>query len=88
MMISWQPSPHPNPPPPGGRELIGTFAIGSPNKVLCFETFILGISALPVIARNAVTKQSYGLSNGYGIASSAFGLLAMTNGEFFKGLDV
>ena len=37
MMISWQPSPHPrirygassNPPPPEGRGLIGTFAIGS-----------------------------------------------------------
>jgi hypothetical protein len=33
-------------------------------------------------------KQSHGLSNGYGIASSAFGLLAMTNGAFFKGLYV
>jgi len=29
-----------------------------------------------------VTKQSHDLSNGYGIASSAFGLLAMTNGAF------
>lgn len=31
-------------------------------------------------------KQSRCLSNGYGIAPSAHGLLAMTNGTFFKGL--
>jgi hypothetical protein len=30
------------------------------------------------------TKQSHGLSYGYGIASSAFGLLAITNGAFVK----
>lgn len=35
-----------------------------------------------------MTKQSHGLSNGYGVASSAFGVLAMTNGPFFKALDV
>ena len=45
------------------------------------------VSALPVIARSGATKQSHGLSNGYGIASLAYGLLAMTNGAFFnKGL--
>ena len=37
-------------------------------------------------AERGGTKQSHGLSNGYGIASSAFGLLAMTNRVFFKGL--
>jgi hypothetical protein len=40
------------------------------------------------MARSGATKQFNGLSNGYGIASSAFGLLAMTNGAFFKGLIV
>jgi hypothetical protein len=29
MLISWKPPPHPNPPPPGGRGFIGTFAITS-----------------------------------------------------------
>jgi hypothetical protein len=29
MLMSWQPLPHPNPPPPEGRGLIGTFAITS-----------------------------------------------------------
>ncbi|MBU0652913.1 MAG: hypothetical protein KKG96_08535, partial [Proteobacteria bacterium] len=53
----------------------------------------------PVIARSAATKQSdavvarasarSNLINAvtYGIASSAFGLLAMTKGAFFKGLS-
>jgi len=27
--------PHPNPPPPGGREFIGTFAITSHDKTFC-----------------------------------------------------
>ena len=33
-------------------------------------------------------KQSHGFANGYGIVSSAFGLLAMTNGVFFKGVTL
>ena len=33
-----------------------------------------------------MTKQSHGVSNGYEIASSAFGLLAMTNEAFCKAL--
>jgi hypothetical protein len=50
----------------------------------CIETFenLYKLSLRGAIA----TWQSYELSNGYGIASSAFGLLAMTNGAFFKGL--
>jgi hypothetical protein len=47
---------------------------------------IILVSVLAVIARSGATKQSHGLSNGYGIALSAVGLLAMTNGAFFKGL--
>jgi hypothetical protein len=44
--------------------------------------------ALPVIARSGAMKQSHVLSNGSGIASSAFGLLAMTDGAFFKALTM
>jgi len=38
--------------------------------------------------RSGATKQSHDLSNDYGIASSAFGLLSMTNGAYFKALLV
>ncbi|MBU4372700.1 MAG: DUF2934 domain-containing protein, partial [Syntrophaceae bacterium] len=40
-----------------------------------------------VVAR-ASTRSNLINAVTYGIASSAFGLLAMTNGAFFKGLDV
>jgi hypothetical protein len=56
--------------------------------ILFFFTMKPWNFSLLVIARSGVTKQSHGLSNGSGIASAAFGLLAMTNGEFFKGLTM
>jgi hypothetical protein len=43
------------------------------------------LSALPVIARASARSNLINTAT-YGIASSAFGLLAMTNGAFFKGI--
>ena len=48
------------------------------QKLLAVSVAVAKRLDLSVIARNEVTKQSHCFSNGYGIASSACGLLAMT----------
>jgi hypothetical protein len=44
-----------------------------------------GLRRYDIIAGFMWLCRFHGLSNGYAIASSAFGLLAMTNGAFFEG---
>ena len=50
MLISWQPPPHPNPPPPGGRGFIGTFAITSHDihfkSTISMKLFFLPFSGI------------------------------------------
>jgi hypothetical protein len=54
-------------------------------------TFGLGIfEFLPFLSLRGAERRGnlMGLANGYGIASSAFGLPATTKGAFFKGLGL
>jgi len=53
--------------------------------ILFSSSEIFEFPPLPSLRGTVTKKQSHALSHGYGIASSAFHILAMTNGAFFKG---